>query len=48
VLVIEQGRIAHDINIDVSRPRRRGSVDLAELEGSILRELLQSDNASAA
>jgi hypothetical protein len=25
-----------------SRPRRRGSVDLAALEGSILRDLLQS------
>ena len=48
VLVIEQGRVAHDINIDIPRPRRRGSADLAELEGSILRELLQSDNASAA
>jgi sulfonate transport system ATP-binding protein len=42
VLVIEEGRIAHDINIDIARPRRRGSADLAALEGSILRELLQS------
>jgi sulfonate transport system ATP-binding protein len=42
VLVIEDGRIAHDIDIDIPRPRRRGSVDLAALEGSILRELLQS------
>jgi sulfonate transport system ATP-binding protein len=41
VLVIEQGRIAHDINVDIPRPRRRGSADLAALEGSILRELLQ-------
>jgi sulfonate transport system ATP-binding protein len=48
VLVIEQGRIAHDIHIDIARPRRRGSADLAALEGSILRELLQSDNTSAA
>src|ERR1700744_3249907 len=48
VLVIEQGRIAHDIHVDIARPRRRGSADLAALEGSILRELLQSDNASAA
>jgi sulfonate transport system ATP-binding protein len=48
VLVIEQGRIAHDIQVDVARPRRRGSADLAELEGAILRELLQSDNAAAA
>jgi sulfonate transport system ATP-binding protein len=42
VLVIEEGRIAHDIHVDLPRPRRRGSADLAALEGSILRELLQS------
>ena len=42
VLVIEDGRIAHDVNVDIPRPRRRGSPDLAALEGSILRELLQS------
>src|SRR5258708_6876552 len=42
VLVIENGRIAHDIHVDIPRPRRRGSADLASLEGSILRELLQS------
>jgi sulfonate transport system ATP-binding protein len=42
VLVIEHGRIAHDIPIDIERPRRRGSAELAALEGSILRELLQS------
>ena len=42
VLVIEDGRIAHDVNVDIPRPRRRGSADLAALEGSILRELLQS------
>jgi sulfonate transport system ATP-binding protein len=42
VLVIEDGRIAHDIQVDIARPRRRGSADLAALEGSILRGLLQS------
>jgi sulfonate transport system ATP-binding protein len=42
VLVIEDGRIAHDIDVDIPRPRRRGSADLAALEGSILRELLHS------
>ena len=42
VLVIDDGRIAHDIDVDIPRPRRRGSADLAALEGSILRELLQS------
>ena len=42
VLVIEDGRIAHDIDVDIPRPRRRGSAELAALEGSILRDLLQS------
>src|ERR1700754_4385464 len=42
VLVIENGRVAHDIDVDIARPRRRGSAELAALEGSILRNLLQS------
>src|SRR6202789_4480394 len=42
VLVIEEGRIAHDVDVDIPRPRRRGSADLAALEGSILRDLLRS------
>jgi sulfonate transport system ATP-binding protein len=42
VLVIEDGRIAHDVHVAIPRPRRRGSADLAALEGSILRDLLQS------
>src|ERR1700676_5609533 len=42
VLVIEDGRIAHDINVDIPPPPRGGSADLAGREGSILRELLQS------
>ena len=42
VLVIEDGRIAHDVNVDIPRPRRRGSAALAALEGSILRDLLKS------
>jgi sulfonate transport system ATP-binding protein len=42
VLVIEDGRIAHDIHVDIARPRQRGSAELATLEGSILRDLLQS------
>jgi sulfonate transport system ATP-binding protein len=41
VLVIEDGRIAHDIDVDIPRPRRRGSANLAELEGSILQNLLE-------
>src|SRR6266852_5853671 len=42
ILVIEDGRIAHDVNVDIPRPRRRGAADMAALEGSILRHLLQS------
>jgi sulfonate transport system ATP-binding protein len=42
VLVIEDGRIAHDVNVDIPRPRRRGSADLAALEGSILHRLLRT------
>jgi sulfonate transport system ATP-binding protein len=41
VLVVEHGRIAHNVNVDIPRPRRRGSPDLAEVEGSILNNLLE-------
>ena len=41
VLIIEDGRTTRDIHVDISRPRQRGSTDLAVLEGSILRELLR-------
>jgi ABC-type glutathione transport system ATPase component len=47
ILVIEDGRIAHDVNVDIPRPRRRGSADLAALEGSILRHLLRSADDAA-
>jgi sulfonate transport system ATP-binding protein len=40
VLVIEEGRIAEDIKVEIARPRERGAADLAALEGAILRELL--------
>lgn len=43
VLVIEEGRIAHDISVDISRPRQHGSADQAALEGEILRNLLGTD-----
>lgn len=43
VLVIEDGRIAQDVTVNVPRPRERGSLDLAKLEGSILRHLLSGD-----
>jgi sulfonate transport system ATP-binding protein len=41
VLVIEDGHVAHDFTIDIARPRRRGSAELAALEGSILKNLLE-------
>jgi sulfonate transport system ATP-binding protein len=47
VLVIENGFIAHDLNVDIARPRPRGSAELAALEGAILKNLLQgSDDTS--
>ena len=47
VLVIEDGRIAQDVVIDLPRPRRRGSAELAALEGAILKHLLEgSDDIS--
>ena len=39
VVVIDQGRIALDLDIPVARPRRRGSAELARLEGRILDQL---------
>jgi sulfonate transport system ATP-binding protein len=41
VLVIEDGRIAHDVSVNIPRPRRRGSAELAALEGSLLKNLLE-------
>jgi sulfonate transport system ATP-binding protein len=40
VVVIEDGRVALDLAVEVPRPRRRGSAALAELEDRILRSLL--------
>src|ERR1700761_598129 len=47
VLVIEEGRIAHDLDVAVTRPRERGAADLAALEGTILRELLRGGEEGA-
>ncbi len=44
VLVIDEGRIAHDVTVNVARPRERGSAGLASLEGSILSHLLSADD----
>ncbi|HUD89080.1 MAG TPA: ATP-binding cassette domain-containing protein [Xanthobacteraceae bacterium] len=39
VIMIDDGRIALDINVDLPRPRARGSAEVAALEGRILDEL---------
>ncbi|TYL74578.1 ATP-binding cassette domain-containing protein [Bradyrhizobium cytisi] len=44
VLVIDEGRVAHDVMVNVARPRERGSAELASLEGSILSHLLSADD----
>lgn len=40
VVLIEEGRIALDLEVNLPRPRRRGSAELAHLEGRILDQLL--------
>ncbi|MCJ2014811.1 ATP-binding cassette domain-containing protein [Methylobacterium sp. J-076] len=46
ILVMEGGRIALDLRVDVPRPRRRGEPDLARLEGRILDHLLGTPQAA--
>ena len=43
VVVISGGRIALDLDVPVARPRRRGSAELAHLEGKILDRLFGQD-----
>lgn len=43
VVMIDEGRITLDLAIDLPRPRRRGSVDLALLEERILKDLIRED-----
>ena len=45
VLIIEEGEIAMDLSIDLPRPRERGSPEVAQLEGRILRELFRNFKA---
>ncbi|MFT8244282.1 ATP-binding cassette domain-containing protein [Roseomonas sp. BN140053] len=40
VLLIEEGRIALDLGVDLPRPRRRGSAESAALEARILERLM--------
>ena len=43
VVLIEEGRIALDLAVDLPRPRRRGSVALARLEERILKRLIPDE-----
>ena len=45
VIVIDNGEIALDIRVDLPRPRRRGSAEVAALEGRILDELFAGASA---
>lgn len=42
VLVIEDGRIAEDIRVDLARPRQRGSAGFAALEQALLARVLST------
>ncbi|GJD28983.1 Aliphatic sulfonates import ATP-binding protein SsuB [Methylobacterium adhaesivum] len=42
ILVVEDGRVALDVKVEVPRPRRRGDPILAALEGRILDHLLKT------
>lgn len=44
VLIIEEGVIKHDLRVDISRPRRRGSAEMAALEGKILGALFDDSS----
>jgi len=45
VLLIEEGKIALDLPIDLPRPRQRGSAQVAALEGRILKQLFENARA---
>lgn len=41
VLLIEDGKIGLDLTVDIARPRRIGSLRLAELEAEVLNRVMQ-------
>lgn len=45
VLLIEEGRIGLDLQVDLPRPRRRGSARLAELEAEVLDRVMRRSAA---
>ncbi|GBD49000.1 ATP-binding cassette domain-containing protein [Methylopila sp. Yamaguchi] len=48
VVLVEDGAIALDLAVDLPRPRRRGSPELARLEGIILDQLFRTGDRVAA
>jgi sulfonate transport system ATP-binding protein len=48
VVLIEQGRVALDLKVDLPRPRERGSAAFAALEDRLLRRILKTPAAAAA
>ncbi len=48
VILIEQGEVGLDLQVDLARPRRRGSVKLAELEEQVLDRVLRPQTAGVA
>jgi sulfonate transport system ATP-binding protein len=48
VVLMEAGRIALDVAVDLPRPRRRGSAEIARLEGEILDRLFGAARPGAA
>ncbi|MCS2158503.1 aliphatic sulfonates ABC transporter ATP-binding protein [Scandinavium sp. H11S7] len=45
VLLIEDGKIGLDLTVDLPRPRRKGSVRLAELEAEVLNRVMKRGGA---
>lgn len=43
VVMIEEGRVALDVAVDLPRPRRRGSAEAARLEAEILKHLVHEE-----
>jgi len=46
VILIEHGRIAYDVRVDLPRPRRRGTPEFAALEGRVLNRVLSAQDLS--
>lgn len=46
ILVLEQGRIAHDFHNPLARPRRRGDGEFARLSATVIDSILLNDTAA--